>query len=165
VEELLYKIYASPLGPLTLVFSPTGVHRIEFGTVRKAEWKLVTDDGFGCEQQLGEYFAGQRREFSVALDLKGTTFQMKCWNALSQIPYGQTRTYAEIARAVDCPAGFRAVGMANHDNPIPIIIPCHRVIASDGGLGGYGGGLDIKRRLLRLEGAILSARAMAGVKT
>lgn len=161
MEELLYKLYSSPLGPLVLVFSSAGLRRIEFGALRQPEWKPASGDMFDCERQLAEYFAGQRHEFTVPLELKGTVFQMKCWNALMDIPYGQTQTYAEIARAVECPAGFRAVGMANHDNPIPIIVPCHRVIASNGGLGGYGGGLDIKRHLLQLEGATLSARAMA----
>jgi len=90
----------------------------------------------------------------VPLDLRGTDFQKKCWRALLKIPYGKVRTYAQIAKSVDCPQGFRAVGMANHDNPVPIIVPCHRVLASDGTLGGYGGGLDVKRKLLELEGAL-----------
>jgi O-6-methylguanine DNA methyltransferase len=105
-------------------------------------------------RELEEYFAGQRREFGFALDLRGTDFQTACWRALLKIPYGETRTYADIARAVGRPTGFRAVGMANNRNPIAIVVPCHRVIASDGTLCGYGGGLDIKRKLLELEGAL-----------
>jgi len=105
-------------------------------------------------RELEEYFAGQRRNFSFSLDLRGTDFQVACWNALLAIPYGETRTYADIARAVNRPQGFRAVGMANNRNPIAIVVPCHRVIASDGTLCGYGGGLDIKRKLLELEGAL-----------
>lgn len=105
-------------------------------------------------QQLEEYFVGQRREFSFALDLRGTDFQRACWNALLAIPYGETRTYGDIARAVGRPTGFRAVGMANNRNPVAIVVPCHRVIASDGTLCGYGGGLDVKRKLLELEGAL-----------
>jgi methylated-DNA-[protein]-cysteine S-methyltransferase len=105
-----------------------------------------------CE--LEEYFAGQRRAFSFPLDLRGTDFQRACWQALLQIPYGETRSYADIARAVGRPQGFRAVGMANNRNPVAIIVPCHRVIASNGTLCGYGGGLDIKRKLLELEGAL-----------
>jgi methylated-DNA-[protein]-cysteine S-methyltransferase len=105
-------------------------------------------------RELEEYFAGKRREFSFALDLCGTDFQVACWRALLKIPYGETRTYADIARAVNRPTGFRAVGMANNRNPIAIVVPCHRVIASDGTLCGYGGGLDIKRKLLELEGAL-----------
>ena len=102
--------------------------------------------------EVEQYFARRRREFSVDLDLRGTEFQRRCWQALLEIPYGETRTYADIARAVGQPRGFRAVGMANHDNPVAIVVPCHRVIASDGTLGGYGGGLPGKRWLLELEG-------------
>jgi O-6-methylguanine DNA methyltransferase len=105
-------------------------------------------------QELDEYFAGKRRQFSFALDLRGTEFQQACWRALLAIPYGETRTYADIARAVGRPQGFRAVGMANNRNPVAIVVPCHRVIASDGTLCGYGGGLDVKRKLLELEGAL-----------
>jgi O-6-methylguanine DNA methyltransferase len=105
-------------------------------------------------RELEEYFAGRRREFSFPLDLRGTEFQLTCWRALLQIPYGETRTYADIARAVGKPTGFRAVGMANNRNPVAIVVPCHRVIASDGTLCGYGGGLDVKRTLLELEGAL-----------
>jgi len=105
-------------------------------------------------RELEEYFAGQRRQFSFPLDLRGTEFQLACWRALLQIPYGETRSYADIARAVGKPSGFRAVGMANNRNPVAIVVPCHRVIASDGTLCGYGGGLDVKRKLLELEGAL-----------
>ena len=108
----------------------------------------------GYIRELEEYFAGTRREFTFPLDLRGTDFQLACWNALLKIPYGETRSYADIARAVGRPQGFRAVGMANNRNPIAIVVPCHRVIASDGTLCGYGGGLDLKRRLLELEGAL-----------
>jgi methylated-DNA-[protein]-cysteine S-methyltransferase len=105
-------------------------------------------------RELEEYFAGTRRQFSFPLDLRGTEFQLACWKALLKIPYGETRTYADIARAVHRPQGFRAVGLANNRNPIAIVVPCHRVIASDGTLCGYGGGLDVKRKLLQLEGAL-----------
>jgi O-6-methylguanine DNA methyltransferase len=105
-------------------------------------------------RELNEYFAGKRRDFTFPLDLRGTPFQLSCWRALLDIPYGETRSYADIARAVGRPQGFRAVGMANNRNPIAIVVPCHRVIASDGTLCGYGGGLDIKRKLLELEGAL-----------
>jgi len=104
--------------------------------------------------ELEEYFAGRRRRFSFAMDLRGTDFQLACWRALLAIPYGETRSYADIARAVGCPRGFRAVGMANNRNPVAIVVPCHRVIGSDGSLSGYGGGLDVKRKLLELEGAL-----------
>jgi len=105
-------------------------------------------------RELEEYFSGRRRTFSFALDLRGTDFQLACWRALVKIPYGETRTYADIARAVGQPKGFRAVGLANNRNRIAIVVPCHRVIASDGTLCGYGGGLDVKRKLLELEGAL-----------
>jgi O-6-methylguanine DNA methyltransferase len=110
-------------------------------------------------RELEEYFAGQRRKFSFALDLRGTNFQLACWRALLAIPYGETRSYADIARAVGRPQGFRAVGMANNRNPVAIVVPCHRVIASDGTLCGYGGGLDVKRKLLELEGALTGTLA------
>lgn len=101
--------------------------------------------------QLAEYFAGGRKKFDVPLAPRGTPFQLRCWNALLQVPYGETRSYGDIARAVGSPKGFRAVGMANNRNPIAIIIPCHRIIGSDGRLVGFGGGLDIKEFLLGLE--------------
>lgn len=104
------------------------------------------------ERQLTEYFAGQRRTFDLPLAPQGTAFQKRVWRALRAIPCGQTRSYKELALAVDCPRGFQAVGQANHHNPIPILIPCHRVIAADGGIGGYGGGPGLKRALLALEG-------------
>jgi O-6-methylguanine DNA methyltransferase len=110
-------------------------------------------------RELEEYFAGKRREFTFPLDLRGTDFQRACWRALLDIPYGETRTYADIARAVGRAQAFRAVGMANNRNPIAIVVPCHRVIASDGTLCGYGGGLEVKRKLLELEGALTGTLA------
>jgi methylated-DNA-[protein]-cysteine S-methyltransferase len=101
--------------------------------------------------QLGEYFAGQRREFDLMLAPVGTDFQLRVWNALRKIPYGAVRNYGDIARAIGQPNAARAVGQANGCNPLPIVIPCHRVIASDGSIGGYSGGLAIKHRLLALE--------------
>jgi len=105
--------------------------------------------------QLGEYFAGRRREFELELAPFGTDFQLRVWRALSAIPYGAVRNYGDIARAVGQPGAARAVGQANGCNPLPIVIPCHRVIASNGTIGGYSGGLAIKHRLLALEGAEL----------
>lgn len=102
-------------------------------------------------RQLQEYFSGSRKIFDLPLAPIGTDFQMRCWDALLQIPYGETRSYGDIARSVECPKGFRAVGMANNRNPISIVIPCHRVIGSDGKLVGFGGGLDIKKFLLDME--------------
>lgn len=109
--------------------------------------------------QLNEYFAGQRREFSMPLDLRGTDFQLKCWRALLDIPYGETRSYRDLAEAIGHPNAYRAVGMSNNRNPVAIVVPCHRVIAAGGSLCGYGGGLDVKRKLLDLEGAQLPGSA------
>lgn len=106
-------------------------------------------------EQLREYLAGQRRDFALPLRPQGTAFQKKVWQALTKIPYGETRSYKEIAEMADSPKGFRAVGMANNRNPIMIVIPCHRVIGADGSLVGYGGGLPMKKGLLALEGVDL----------
>lgn len=105
--------------------------------------------------QLDEYARGKRRAFDVPLKPTGTEFQRAVWGALAAIPYGEVRTYAEVAREVGKPSAFRAVGQANHRNPVAPFIPCHRVIASGGGLGGYGGGLVLKRKMLALEGIVL----------
>ncbi len=104
-------------------------------------------------EQLEEYFAGGRRTFDLPLAPRGTAFQLEVWEALADIPYGETVTYGELARRVGRPAAVRAVGQANGANPLPIVYPCHRVVAAGGRLGGYGGGLDVKRQLLALEGA------------
>lgn len=106
------------------------------------------------ERQLLEYLGGQRKVFDLPLSPQGTPFQRRVWQALEDIPWGETRTYRDIAQAVDSPRGFRAVGMANHHNPIPIFIPCHRVVGADGSLTGYAGGLELKQALLSLEGHI-----------
>jgi len=103
--------------------------------------------------QLEEYFAGDRTEFDVPMDLAGTPFQKEVWAELSRIPYGQAISYGELARRVGRPTGPRAVGQANGKNPIPIIVPCHRVVAGNG-MGGYAGGLPVKQALLRIEGAV-----------
>ena len=105
-------------------------------------------------RQILEYLDGKRTDFDLPLDLRGTPFQSQVWNALLEIPYGVTRSYAEIARAVHNPAAVRAVGAANGSNPVALVVPCHRVIATGGKLGGYGGGLDLKRRLLAMEQSV-----------
>ena len=104
-----------------------------------------------CKQQIDEFFAGERKAFDLPLAPVGTEFQKKVWNALKEIPYGETRSYKDIAIAVDNPKGFRAVGMANNRNPIAIIVPCHRVVGVNGKLVGYAGGMDVKTFLLELE--------------
>ncbi|MNI75356.1 Methylated-DNA--protein-cysteine methyltransferase [compost metagenome] len=106
---------------------------------------------FTASQQLKEYFAGERRQFDLRLDLQGSEFQRKVWNALLTIPYVETASYKDIAEMIGQPKAVRAVGGANNKNPIPIIVPCHRVIGSNGSLVGYGGGLSIKESLLSLE--------------
>ncbi len=103
-------------------------------------------------RQISEYFAGARRAFELPLEPRGTPFQLRVWDLLVQIPYGETRTYGELAKLLNRPEASRAVGAANGSNPIPIVIPCHRVIGAGGALTGYGGGLDRKRFLLELEG-------------
>ena len=105
-----------------------------------------------AEKELREYFSGRRRRFTVKLDLDGTEFQREAWGAMRRIPFGSTISYGDQARSIGKPKAFRAVGSANGKNPIPIIVPCHRVLASDGSLGGYSLGLPMKRRLLALEG-------------
>ena len=104
-------------------------------------------------RQLRAYFAGQLRHFDLPLDLQGTDFQLRVWRELERIPYGETRSYSQIAAAIGAPQAVRAVGAANGANPIPIVVPCHRVIGAGGKLVGYGGGLPLKKRLLELEGA------------
>lgn len=104
-----------------------------------------------AQEELTEYFAGKRQNFTVPLSLHGTEFQRKVWNALCEIPYGETRSYAEIAKVINNPKGYRAVGMANHRNPIMVMVPCHRVVGTNGNLTGYAGGLDVKQQLLALE--------------
>ncbi len=165
METLYYsRIPNTIAGPLLLAATEDALVLLEFDRgafpprapqFRSASWQEAPERTRAYAQQLQEYFAGRRREFTFRVELRGTDFQKRCWNALLRIPYGETRSYAQIAREVGCPRGFRAVGMANHDNPIAIVVPCHRVLASDGTLGGYGGGLDLKRRLLELEGISL----------
>jgi methylated-DNA-[protein]-cysteine S-methyltransferase len=157
METLSFTRTSSPVGPLFLAASAKGLVRLEFEArvmkidsqateLRESKQALAP---YLCE--LNEYFAGERREFTIPLDLRGTDFQLACWRALLAIPYGETRSYGDIARAIGHPQAFRAVGMSNNRNPVAIVVPCHRVIASGGSLCGYGGGLDIKRKLLDLE--------------
>lgn len=112
-------------------------------------------------RQLNEYFAGERKEFSVPLHLNGTEFHQRVWRALCEIPFGKTASYKEIAERIGNPKAMRAVGQANHRNPIPIIIPCHRVIGANGHLTGYGGGMDMKEKLLSHEGVALNGSKIA----
>jgi O-6-methylguanine DNA methyltransferase len=172
MEILTCTTMHSAIGPLFLAASSKGLVALEFDARLPGQQSIRPnprdlreerkDRAFEASPrqmqpyvtELEEYFAGNRREFTFLLDLRGTDFQLACWRALLAIPYGETRTYADIARAVGKPNAFRAAGMANNRNPVAIVVPCHRVIASDGTLCGYGGGLDLKRKLLELEGAL-----------
>lgn len=146
-----YAVIESPLGELTLVSTGNGLAAIHFG--RRVPRDAVSDVGVNRTviRQIEEYFLGRRTEFDFPLDWQGTEFQLAVWRELLQIPYGQTRTYGEIATRLGKPRAARAVGMANHDNRIPIVVPCHRVVGHDGSLTGYAGGLHIKQQLLHIE--------------
>jgi O-6-methylguanine DNA methyltransferase len=153
---IYYSRMKSPVGTLLLAATETGLYRVQFDpTVTWSHsgqaWIESADKLAPCAEQLNRYFQGELRDFSLPLDLRGTGFQIRCWEALRRIPYGATCSYGQIAREVGSPRAFRAVGQANHNNPIAIIIPCHRVIGSNGTLTGYGGGLSVKEKLLLLE--------------
>lgn len=147
---------ASPIGPLLLVADGSGLRQILFaknGSAAEAEPDWQEDSSALREplRQLEAYFKGKLEAFDLRLAPEGTPFQQKVWGELCKIPYGETVSYGELARRIGNPNGSRAVGLANGSNPIPIIIPCHRVIGSNGKLTGYGGGLHIKEKLLALE--------------
>ncbi|MDO4332944.1 MAG: methylated-DNA--[protein]-cysteine S-methyltransferase [Eubacteriales bacterium] len=146
-----YYIYESAVGPLTIAEENGILTNVCFG-----EWEYgeKEETPFLAEvwKQLQEYFAGQRKCFDLPLAPAGTEFQKKVWEALMTIPYGEVRTYGQIAAQIGNPKASRAVGMANYNNPIGIIIPCHRVIGADGKLTGYAGGMEKKEQLLHLEG-------------
>jgi methylated-DNA-[protein]-cysteine S-methyltransferase len=155
----------SPIGVLTLINSDgvlsglyTGEHRRGPGAEELGERAHM---GFErAEAELREYFEGRRRRFTIPLAIGGTTFQREVWKRLCEIPFGETRTYGQIAEEIGNAKAVRAVGLANGRNPISIVVPCHRVIGSDGSLTGYGGGIERKRFLLELEGAVAPARQM-----
>lgn len=154
------KVMDSPVGPLTLVATDRGLSAILWKNDRQGRVRLnieAEDNAHPvlveAERQLGEYFAGRRTTFSIRLDVEGTPFQRKVWNALRTIPFGETRTYGQIAEQIGHPAAVRAVGAANGRNPLSIVAPCHRVIGATGKLTGFAGGLETKAQLLALEGA------------
>jgi methylated-DNA-[protein]-cysteine S-methyltransferase len=147
---------AGPIGPLLLVADEAGLRQVVFAKDGKAaqpapDWIENASDFRETMHQLQGYFKGELERFDLRLAPAGTAFQQKVWRELSKIPYGETISYGELARRVGNPRASRAVGLANGSNPIPIIIPCHRVIGSNGKLTGYGGGVDIKEKLLALE--------------
>ena len=147
-------VFDTPVGPMALEGTEEGLTALYLPNCPMEpagkETPLLTR-GRG---ELLEYFEGKRQTFDLPLVPVGTPFQRKVWCALSDIPYGQTITYGELARRVGCPKGSRAVGQANHRNPLPILLPCHRVVGANGTLTGYGGGLELKEWLLRLEGIV-----------
>jgi len=164
-EPITWATIKSRVGTIRVAATPRGVCKIALG-------KETAEDFFGWLErhighvprkpersgivalalnQIAEYLGGQRRDFDLPLDLRGTEFQRRMWAAVAGIPYGETRTYAEIALAIGKPKAVRAVGAANGANPLPLVVPCHRVVGSDGSLTGYGGGLDVKRKLLDME--------------
>ncbi len=138
---------------LRLVAGPAGVRAIEFHPAKATNAVLNPANPLlrETERQLRLYFAGELRRFDLPLDIVGTEFQKRVWRMLETIPYGETRSYREVAEAINARNAVRAVGAANGSNPLPIVIPCHRVIGSSGKLVGYGGGLPLKKRLLELE--------------
>ncbi len=153
-----YKITPSPVGKLKLVATDRGLAAVlwENDDPKRIPLSALVESKdhpilVVAERELGEYFAGKRTSFSVPLDPVGTEFQNKVWRALAEIPFGETRSYGDIARRVGSPAGFRAVGAANRCNPLSIVVPCHRVIGSSGKLVGFAGGLSIKEHLLAHE--------------
>lgn len=149
-----HKIYKTPIGHITIVENGTAITHIHFGELDDLQ-SYGTDRSTQLLEmaftQLSEYFSGSRTVFDLPLCPAGTEFQQKVWRALLEVPYGETRTYGEIAARVGSPKASRAVGMANHHNPIAIVIPCHRIIGKNGTLTGYAGGLAIKQSLLQLE--------------
>lgn len=151
-----YCYYQSPIGKLLLIGTNGILEELHFPSSLEQvqiseEWQNNQDSFKQTLQQLAEYFAGSRQEFDLKISPKGTAFQERVWQELRRIPFGRTASYGEIAERIGNPKACRAVGMANAKNPIPIIVPCHRVIGKDGSLTGFGGGLEIKEHLLKLE--------------
>ena len=153
---MIYRVVDTPVGGLLLARNDAGLRLIQFLAPAEAgsyqrSWERREDGFDDVVGQLTEYFAGSRRQFTVALAPEGTPFQQRVWRALLDIPYGDTISYGALASRIGQPSASRAVGLANGSNPLPIVIPCHRVIGSNGQLTGYGGGLAIKEQLLALE--------------
>lgn len=159
-DAILHRYIDSPVGPLLIAGNDTGLQLIEFHAPRHP---MPRDEGWRegdhvvlrqAQAQLAEYFTGKRRGFDLPLAPRGTEFQRQVWWELASIPFGGTISYAELAQRVGRPTATRAVGAANGRNPLPIVLPCHRVIGADGSLTGFGGGLPTKQFLLQLEGAL-----------
>jgi methylated-DNA-[protein]-cysteine S-methyltransferase len=164
-KRYVSRTVSSPIGPLTLVATDEGLAAILWKNDRPGRVRLHIEAVdvqhpvlVETARQLEEYFAGARKKFALKLDLAGTPFQRKVWNALLTIPFGETRSYGQIAKQIGSPDAVRAVGAANGRNPVAIIAPCHRVIGSTGKLTGFAGGLDVKAQLLTLEGTNVNGR-------
>ena len=161
MSAVFYTTVESPVGPLLLAGDADALRRMSFESSKHAarppaDWKEGKAPFTEVIRQLQAYFRGELREFDVPLALEGTEFQRRVWNALRGIPYGETISYLQLAERIGNPKAVRAVGLANGSNPIPIIVPCHRVIGSDGSLTGFGGGISTKKKLLELESKQLS---------
>jgi methylated-DNA-[protein]-cysteine S-methyltransferase len=164
MEQLFVKVMDSAIGQLCMVASQQGLVQVGVGKSKPNSKMFPREVEFveksnavlnAAEQQLSQYLRGQRQLFDLPLDLRGTPFQIRVWSELQHIPYGLTVSYAEQSKRMKRPKAVRAVANANGKNPVPIIVPCHRVIRSGGHLGGYTGGVQIKQRLLALEGVSL----------
>ncbi|MGB2919544.1 MAG: methylated-DNA--[protein]-cysteine S-methyltransferase, partial [Mycobacterium sp.] len=155
MEPIRYRTMDSPVGTLTLAGSAGRLRHLRMVDQTyepsRAGWEPDDTAFADAVAQLEEYFTGTRTDFELELDLVGTAFQRRVWAALLTIPYGETRSYGQIAKQLEAPGAFRAVGLANGHNPVGIIVPCHRVIGANGSLTGYGGGLERKRALLEME--------------
>src|SRR5437763_6629357 len=156
---MIYTTFHSPIGELLLAGDDSGLRLLSIQDAPRPRsiahtWRRDDNVFAATRTQLVQYFAGTRREFDVELSLHGNPFELRVWQELCDIPYGETATYGEIAREIGAPSAARAVGLANARNPVALIVPCHRVIGSDGGLTGYGGGLERKRFLLDLESGV-----------
>ena len=167
VETIQTAAFESPIGTLRVATTAVGLALVDLphaggrgfsGWIARAFPGARREESFAANRdairQIVEYVEGKRTRFELVLDLRGTAFQRAVWDALCAIPYGETRSYLDVARAVGDPDAARAVGMANGSNPVPLVVPCHRVIQSGGKLGGYGGGRDLKRRLLAMERSV-----------
>ena len=156
--EKRYAVYQTTIGNMVIAEADGAVTEVFTGTDFPLSFRAQEEETpltAQAARQMREYLRGERQVFTLPLNPQGTVFQLSVWNALAQIPYGQTRSYKDIAVAIGNPKAMRAVGMANHNNPISFIIPCHRVIGADGSLVGYGGGLGLKKKLLDLEREVL----------
>lgn len=157
---MIYTTFDTPIGELLLAGDGRALQRLSMQSAPRPvaidpRWQRDDRPFAGPREQLEQYFDGARREFDVELDLVGNRFELRVWNALLEIPYGETASYGQIATALGEPAAARAVGLANARNPVALIVPCHRVIGADGSLTGYGGGLERKQFLLDLEAGVL----------